>query len=114
MRKAWQRPAGQPDNRIRGRAGQAIRKRRLARTGGLCERCLEHGRTAIATVVNHKIPLARGGLDVDENTENLCGPCDEEVTAEQFGKAAPIEGKGIAPSGRPTSPNHPWNKRGTS
>lgn len=73
--------------------------------------CLELGRTTLATVVNHKIPLALGGEDVDENTENLCGPHDDEVTARQFGRAAPIEGKGIGTNGRPTSPDHPWNKR---
>lgn len=110
VRKAWQRPPGAPDNRIRGRAGQALRKRRLARTGGLCERCLEQDLVVQATVVNHKVPLARGGQDVDDNTENLCDRCDAEVTAQQFGKAEPIEGKGIDQSGRPTSPDHPWNR----
>lgn len=39
----------------------------------------------MATVVNHKVPLARGGPDTDENTENLCADHDEEVTADQFG-----------------------------
>ena len=39
----------------------------------------------VATVVNHIIPLAHGGSDDDDNTENLCRPCDLEVTAEQFG-----------------------------
>ena len=28
---------------------------------------------------------AKGGEDVDENTRNLCTPCHDEVTAEQFG-----------------------------
>lgn len=110
-RKAWQRPAGASDNRIRGRAGQRIRKRRLARTHGLCELCLEEGHTTIATVVNHKTPLAHGGLDVDENTENLCAHHDELITAQQFGKAAPIEARGIDVGGRPTDPGHAWNRR---
>jgi len=39
----------------------------------------------VATVVNHIIPLAHGGSDEDENTENLCAECDKVVTAEQFG-----------------------------
>jgi 5-methylcytosine-specific restriction protein A len=111
MRKAWQRAPGAPDNRIRGRKGQQIRKRRLARTKGLCEHCLEQGRTRLATIVNHKTPLAQGGEDVDENTENLCDRCDVEVTAQQFGKAAPIEARGVNAAGRPTSPDHPWNRR---
>jgi 5-methylcytosine-specific restriction protein A len=111
MRKAWQRAAGAPDDRIRGRKGQQIRKRRLARSKGLCEPCLEEGRTTVATVVNHKIPLAQGGPDVDENTENLCARHDDIVTAQQFGMQAPIEARGVNAAGRPTSPDHPWNKR---
>jgi 5-methylcytosine-specific restriction protein A len=94
--------------RKRGRAGQNQRKKRLARTHGLCERCLDCGRTSIATVVNHKIPLAMGGTDDDHNTENLCNPCDKEVTAQQFGFVIPTH-RGVARNGRPTSPDHPWN-----
>lgn len=71
--------------RLRGRAGVAQRKRRLARTDGLCERCLARDEVRIATVVNHKTPLAHGGSDEDDNTENLCTECDIEVTAAQFG-----------------------------
>jgi 5-methylcytosine-specific restriction protein A len=110
-RQPWSRAAGTPDHRIRGRAGQQIRKRRLLRTAGLCERCLDEGRTELATVVNHKTPLAHGGLDVDDNTENLCHHHDALITAQQFGKADPIEARGIDASGRPSSPDHPWNKR---
>jgi 5-methylcytosine-specific restriction protein A len=83
-RRPWQRTG--PDTRIRGREGQRLRKRRLARTDGCCEMCDAEGRVAPATVVNHKLPLAHGGLDVDENTENLCARHDAIVTAQQFGK----------------------------
>lgn len=107
---AWKPAAGTPDKRKRGRAGQRDRARRLKRTKGLCERCLEEGRTELAKIVNHVIPLARGGLDVDGNTENLCTKHDAEATAAQFGKTLPIEGKGIDASGRPTSASHLWNK----
>lgn len=72
--------------RLRGRAGQAQRKRRLARTKGLCERCQARHLVRAATVVDHIKPLALGGSDDDENTRNLCDPCHDEVTAEQFGK----------------------------
>lgn len=58
-------------------------------------------------MVDHIKPLALGGLDVDENTRNLCDPCHVEVTAEQFGLAT--VGKGVDPSGRPTFEGHPWN-----
>jgi 5-methylcytosine-specific restriction protein A len=111
MRQPWQRPAGAPDKRIRGRKGQQIRRRRLLRTNGLCEHCLNDGRITPATVVNHKVPLARGGEDVDENTENLCARHDDLVTAQQFGMDAPIEARGIDVSGRPTSGDHAWNRR---
>lgn len=71
--------------RLRGRAAVEQRKRRLARTHGLCEHCSAKGRVRVATVVNHKLPLAHGGSDEDDNTENLCRECDLVVTAEQFG-----------------------------
>lgn len=75
-----------PTPRLRGRAAVEQRKRRMARTHGYCERCEAKGIYGVrATVVNHKIPLAHGGPDTDENTENLCPGCDREVTAEQFG-----------------------------
>jgi 5-methylcytosine-specific restriction protein A len=83
--------------RLRGRKAVAQRKRRLERTNYLCERCacvgrfthLKTKRTTVAQLVNHIIPLAHGGSDEDENTENLCKPCDLIVTAEQFGHKAP-------------------------
>lgn len=101
-----------PVPRLRGRAGQKQRQRRLDRTNGLCERCAEEGITRLAKVVNHKVPLIHGGPDTDENTENLCKRHDDEATAKQFGFKAPIEAKGIGRNGRPTSPDHAWN-RGT-
>ncbi len=58
--------------RLRGRAGMAQRQRRLDRTNGLCEMCLAEGRTKAATIVDHKLALALGGSDDDENTQNLC------------------------------------------
>ena len=81
--------------RLRGRRGVEQRKRRLARTNGLCEHCLAEGRTSLATVVNHKTPLAHGGSDEDENTENLCRACDLVETARQFGLRAPRQEIGV-------------------
>jgi hypothetical protein len=75
----------------------------------MCERCLQAGRHRRAVVVNHKIPLAMGGTDLDANTENLCTDCDIEVTAEQFGHQA-RPSRGVSVSGRPTHPDHPWNR----
>ena len=100
--------------RLRGRAGQRQRLRRLARTNGLCEHCRDAGRTTIATVVNHITPLIQGGSDDDDNTENLCAECDRATTARQFGFQVAIGARGIAASGRPTSPDHAWNRNGPS
>ncbi|WP_010339900.1 HNH endonuclease [Sphingobium yanoikuyae] len=101
---------GERTERLRGRAGQEQRKRRLARTDGLCERCDAKGLTTFATVVDHIQPLALGGSDDDDNTRNLCTPCHNDVTAEQFGHAEPVKAKGIGHDGRPTSADHPWNR----
>lgn len=71
--------------RLRGRRAVEQRKRRLKRSNGLCERCLDKGKVSAATVVDHTEPLALGGSDEDSNTRNLCKPCHDAVTAEQFG-----------------------------
>ena len=71
--------------RLRGRAGQEQRIRRLKRTHGLCEDCKDEGRVEVATIVDHIIPLAHGGEDSDENTRNLCDNHNRKRTAEQFG-----------------------------
>ena len=92
--------------RLRGRAGQEQRKRRLARTDGLCERCEAKGFTVVATVVDHVTPLALGGSDEDSNTRNLCDDCHRDVTAEQFGHRA---AGGCGADGLPLDPSHPWN-----
>ncbi|MBB4618973.1 HNH endonuclease [Sphingomonas abaci] len=95
--------------RLRGRAGQAQRARRLARTDGLCERCDADDRVTLATVVDHIVPLAKGGTDEDDNTRNLCDPCHREVTAEQFGHARQVALGACDVNGWPTDPRHPWN-----
>jgi len=98
--------------RLRGRAGQRQRARRLRRTNGLCERCQAEGRTALAVVVDHIKPLALGGSDEDSNTRNLCRDCHLEVTAEQFGHAQIAGRAGVTTTGRPTFRNHAWNLNG--
>ncbi|MDZ7895328.1 MAG: HNH endonuclease signature motif containing protein [Sphingobium sp.] len=96
--------------RLRGRAGQAARLRRLARTNGLCEWCLTVDRVEPATEVDHIRPLAKGGADVDSNTRNLCADHHREATAEQFGHRFVRGGRGVTRSGRPTGADHPWNQ----
>jgi len=80
----------QPGVRIRGRKHGIIRKRRMARTNWLCEDCKAKGRIKTADVVDHIVPLAHGGQDVDENTRNLCDDCHLIRTAEQFGRTRKV------------------------
>lgn len=59
------------DGRKRGRAGQVDRKRRLV-LYPLCAHCEVEGIVRATTVIDHKIPLAFGGADTDENCQGLC------------------------------------------
>ena len=71
--------------RVRGRAGQKMRRRRLEAAGWLCADCKEAGRVTAADEIDHIRPLALGGEDVDANCRALCTACHERRTAEQFG-----------------------------
>ena len=77
--------------RIRGRRGVALRKRRLERSNYLCTDCLNSSPRVIRTadVVDHIVPLALGGEDIDDNTRNLCDEHHQIRTAEQFGYRPP-------------------------
>lgn len=81
--------------RLRGRAAVTQRVRRMERTHWLCEICAANGRNEVAVVVDHVLALANGGDDTDANTQNLCRPCHDRKTAEDFGhnhKPKPIIG----------------------
>ena len=79
--------------RIRGRRGQKLRDRRLQRSNYLCTDCLNSKPRIIRTadVVDHIIPLALGGEDIDDNTRNLCHDHHQQRTAEQFGFKQKVE-----------------------
>ena len=94
--------------RLRGRAGQKQRLRRLRRTNGLCEMCSVLNRITEATRVDHIQPLDLGGSDEDSNTRNLCQPHHLEVTAEQFEHQRQARLGGCDSDGIPLDPNHPW------
>ena len=50
----------------------------------LCVQCEREGRTTAMMIRDHIVPLAEGGLDVDENCQALCVACHEVKTqAEQ-------------------------------
>lgn len=72
-------------DRLRGWTGVQQRRRRMARSHGLCEACRAEGRVRLATVVDHIKPLALGGSDEDTNTQNLCDPCHDKKTRKDFG-----------------------------
>jgi 5-methylcytosine-specific restriction endonuclease McrA len=63
-----------------------------------------------STVPDHIVPLAKGGTDDEGNIQCLCGPCHDIKTREDFDLAPAVEGRGVGRSGRPTSPDHPWNR----
>lgn len=75
-RPAWSTRPVYPTKRRSGRWLQARRQ-----TLTLCATCLQAGRVEAATIRDHIIPLAEGGLDVDENTQGLCDACHARKTA---------------------------------
>lgn len=75
--------------RIRGRAGCRMRERILKRDGYLCQGCLRRGRVAVATDVDHILPLHQGGSNADSNQESLCREChDQKSERERQGREA--------------------------
>lgn len=79
-------PSAPVTDRLRGRAGQRQRRRRL-QAEPLCRDCLTKAppRTTAATEVDHVKPLALGGNDTDENCRSLCSACHLDRTREAFG-----------------------------
>ena len=67
-----------------GRAGARQRKRRL-RIEPLCRHCAALGYVSAATVVDHIVPLSRGGTDEDSNTQSLCADHHDAKTRKDFG-----------------------------
>lgn len=63
-----------------GRAGQAALKRRRAQHP-FCAHCDARGITRAAVEMDHVVPLALGGEDVDDNIQGLCLPCHAIKTA---------------------------------
>lgn len=71
-------------DRIRGRRGVELRKRRLA-AEPLCRLCKAKGIVRASEVIDHIIPLGQNGEDVDENCQGLCHECHDAKTASEGG-----------------------------
>lgn len=73
-----------PTKRMTGRRLQQAREQ-LFRRQPLCENCQRHGRITLATVRDHRVPLAEDGADDATNEQALCVPChDEKSLAERL------------------------------
>jgi 5-methylcytosine-specific restriction protein A len=80
-RKAWT-GNNATKRTMTGRALQRER-RRLFDADPLCQACRVVGKTTIATIRDHIVPLAFGGLDVPENTQGLCGQCHDAKSRQE-------------------------------
>lgn len=76
MNKHWHAP------RLRGRAGQQQRLRRL-RQHPLCAECQKLGIARATDQIDHIVPLAQGGADDDDNVQGLCFEHHAEKTARE-------------------------------
>lgn len=79
-KKAWTRPDA--PERMRGRHLQNARCR-LFMQNPLCVECERAGRTRLATIRDHRIPLAEGGADDASNEQGLCVACHALKTAQE-------------------------------
>jgi 5-methylcytosine-specific restriction protein A len=84
-RKGWEKPQETP--RIRGRALQRMREE-LFTSEPLCRICRQQGRTTLATIRDHIIPLAEGGADEAANCQPICLSCSDAKTREEAKRGA--------------------------
>ena len=72
--QAWARR--EATKRITGRKLQRMRSE-LFKRQPLCEVCERAGRVTLASIRDHRIPLAEGGPDDASNEQAICQPCHE-------------------------------------
>lgn len=75
-----------------------------------CEECTRQGRETLGHIADHITPLAKGGTGERSNYQLLCQVCSDAKTLADKGQAAKPRG-GVGRDGRPTSADHPWNRR---
>jgi 5-methylcytosine-specific restriction protein A len=81
----------------------------LLRTVILCEECDRNNRTTPGTIADHIAPLAKGGIGDRSNYQLLCLPCSDAKGLADKGHS-PGPKRDVDVGGRPTDPNHPWNR----
>lgn len=79
------RPGATP--RQRGRALMGIRERWF-RERPLCVACEKEGRVSAAVILDHVIPLWKGGRDDDTNRQGLCIEHSDAKTASEAAERA--------------------------
>lgn len=87
-------------------------RKHLLETVVVCEECARQGRTTAGKIADHVIPLAKGGTGERSNYQLLCQQCSDAKGLMDKGREA--SAGGVDRSGRPTSPDHPWNKVSSS
>jgi 5-methylcytosine-specific restriction enzyme A len=70
----------QATKRIRGSALMATLERIKMRDHGMCQACLVKGIYRVGQEVDHKVRLADGGPETDENRWLLCVECHKAKT----------------------------------
>lgn len=70
-----------------------IRTQAMKRDTYLCQPCLQHGRTAVATEVDHITPKAGGGTDDLSNLQAICSDCHKAKTARENGRDWRVTGE---------------------
>ena len=76
-------------HRVTGRRLQRLRASLFTREP-LCRICMLAGRTTLATIRDHIVPLFEGGADDDANTQPICAACDQVKS-----KAERLRGRGL-------------------
>jgi 5-methylcytosine-specific restriction protein A len=75
---AWVKQANIPQ-RVTGRRLQRMRELLFSRDP-MCAQCRSLGLRVLATERDHKVPLAEGGRDDQDNEQGLCAPCHRAKT----------------------------------
>src|SRR5687767_816814 len=90
--QAWQVTHGA--TRLRGEGLQRRRAELFAREP-LCRVCKAAGRTKVATIRDHVVPLAEGGSDTEDNVQPLCRTCSDAKTREEAARGRQRAGRAM-------------------